>query len=104
MKKFLAIICLLIFSIQILPIKQIGAILYKGQITEELHQHHDDCGNDISVKFKKDGDPNNGNIVVANQRLSRELCLSQQIELMIHASESLPSYHVSDIFAPPPNA
>lgn len=104
MKKCLAIFCLLIFSIQVLPIKQIGAILAKGQITEELHQHHDNCNGDAPIKLKKDGDPFHEIFLSANQNLSRTLCLSHRLETAIHAAERLPSCYVRDIFAPPPNA
>jgi hypothetical protein len=38
MKKFLAILFLSIFTIQILPIKEIGKILWNGQMTEEVHE------------------------------------------------------------------
>lgn len=104
MKNCLAIFCLLIFSIQVLPIKQIGAILFKGQITEELHQHHDNSSSDTPIKLKKDGDPLNGYFLAANQNLSRNLYLGNKLHTAFHAAERLPVCHVSDIFAPPPNA
>jgi hypothetical protein len=46
MKQFLASIFLLIFSLQIMPVKEIGKLLYKGVMTEERHEA-ECCGDDI---------------------------------------------------------
>jgi hypothetical protein len=39
MRKFIAIIFLTIFSIQLLPVKAIGKMLWNNQMTEEVHDH-----------------------------------------------------------------
>jgi len=39
MRPFLAIVFLTIFSFQILPVKEIGKILWNGTMTEEVHEH-----------------------------------------------------------------
>jgi ABC-type dipeptide/oligopeptide/nickel transport system permease component len=36
MKKLLAILLLLVFSIQVIPVKEIGELLCSGQMTEEV--------------------------------------------------------------------
>jgi len=38
MRKFLAVICLTIFTIQLLPLRAIGKMLWNGQMTEEVHE------------------------------------------------------------------
>ncbi|ANI87903.1 hypothetical protein A9P82_00340 [Arachidicoccus ginsenosidimutans] len=40
MKKILAILCLIIFSFQVIPVKAVGKLLSSGQITEDV-QHAD---------------------------------------------------------------
>lgn len=39
MRKLLAILFLGIFSSQLLPIEDVGRILWKGQLTEEINEH-----------------------------------------------------------------
>ncbi len=39
MRKVLSILFLTLFSFQLLPIKQIGKILWNGTMTEEVHEH-----------------------------------------------------------------
>ena len=41
LKKAIALFCLIVLCMQVLPVKQIGAILFNNQITEEL-AHADD--------------------------------------------------------------
>ncbi|HEY0298387.1 MAG TPA: hypothetical protein VGB84_04130 [Arachidicoccus sp.] len=40
MKKFLAILCLVIFTFQVIPVKVVGKLLSSGQVTEDV-QHGD---------------------------------------------------------------
>jgi hypothetical protein len=95
----LATIFLIIFSFQILPVKAIGKILFKGTMTEEIHeQGHsgDECPN----KLKKNTEYFSFTETKATARIEY---LSQKISTAIHLAESLPLHHVPDIFAPPPN-
>ncbi len=39
MRKFLAILFLSLFTIQMLPLRAIGKILWSGQMTEEVHEN-----------------------------------------------------------------
>ena len=41
-KKFIALLCFIILCIQALPVRQLGAVLFNNQITEEL-SHADDA-------------------------------------------------------------
>lgn len=54
MRKALAILFLTIFTIQILPIRAIGKMLWNSQMTEEVHEHgpcHKKMTNDNHDKF-----------------------------------------------------
>jgi|SRR5205809_5591082 len=41
LKKAIALFCLIVLCMQVLPVKQIGAILFNNQITEEIAHAHD---------------------------------------------------------------
>lgn len=100
MRKWLAYICIAIFSFQILPVKEIGKILFKGQITEEeVHGYTSDEG--TPIKIKKEGDPFNYNEYA--QSFGRMEVLTRKISTAIHSSDNLPDYHIPDILTPPPN-
>lgn len=100
MRPFLATFFLLIFSFQVLPVKEIGKLLFKAQTTEEVHESHTDDGPDLKVK--KEGDPfqlSSFNITAA----ARQKDLSTKIAVVIHRTAILPDYHIPDILTPPPN-
>jgi hypothetical protein len=99
MKKWLAYIFLTIFSFQVLPVKEIGKILFKGQMTEEIHESAD---GPVSVKLKKGTDPfklHPGDF----EQTARLQYLSAKLSLAIVESEWHPSQFIPDIVTPPPN-
>lgn len=101
MKKLLAYIFLTIFSFQVLPVKEIGKILFKGQMTEEIHESGH-SGDNNNAKLKKGTDPfrlhNSDTEAIARmQHLSAQICLA------ILQAESLPMQFIPDIVTPPPN-
>jgi len=101
-KQWIAYICITIFSLQILPVKEIGKILFKGQITEEevhgyAHTDDDDC-----PKLKKDGEPPYL-FHDHSQENAHTFFLSREVNTAIHKSEHLPSNFIPDILTPPPN-
>lgn len=49
MKTLLASFFLLIFSLQVLPVKEIGKILFKQMMTEEIHGAEYDVEDDCNV-------------------------------------------------------
>ena len=103
MKKLIAYIFLFIFSFQVLPIKEIGKILFKNQLTEEIKEA--DCsqkGDEDLSKLNKEGDPYH-NIDWEYQKTARLLYLSHSLQTAIHQAERLPKHHVGEIFTPPPN-
>ncbi|HRO41785.1 MAG TPA: hypothetical protein PL009_03070 [Flavipsychrobacter sp.] len=103
MKKWIAYIFIAIFSLQVIPIKEIGKILYKGQITEEeVHGYSGPAKGDDNSKLKKEGDPLlHQNVNFQDQ--ARAAFLTHKIITAIHRSEHIPDFHVADIITPPPN-
>jgi hypothetical protein len=97
MKNPLAYIFLFIFSFQVLPVKEIGKILFKGQMTEEIHEtSHDDIG---SGKIKKA----DLKVFLKSETLASVRYLSSKLTVAIHETERLPRHFVPDILTPPPN-
>lgn len=103
-RNVIAFICLFIFSLQMLPLKEIGAILFKGQITEEEVHGWDKADGDGSLlKLKKEGDPFDHNITGIIQNDFRTSHLSHQLHTAILTAENIPPHFVPDILTPPPN-
>ena len=80
---------------QLLPVRQLGKLLMKGQLTEELA--HDDCTPDCKdhFAFKKDfthADPT-FHVTIAEASASQ----------YIHFADALPTHFPGDIHTPPPN-
>jgi hypothetical protein len=98
LRHLIAYFFILVFSLQLLPIKEIGEILFKGQITEEeVHgQHAED-----NTKLKKQHEPNP--FLASSNNTGRITYLSQMIRTVIHSAETLPPHFVPEIITPPPN-
>jgi len=100
MRPLLASVFLLIFSFQIIPVKEIGKILYKGQITEEEVHVHSDAGKHI--KGKKGCDlvyhPH-----TAGENISRIVCYANLLRTVLAMTERLPNEYVPEVSTPPPN-
>lgn len=103
MKRFLAYIFLAIFSFQVLPVKELGKILFKGQMTEEVHENcnieSDDCPDS---KVKKEGDPSKF-LYTHQQNIAIELHINAIVHAAVLNTGNLPSHFVPDIATPPPN-
>ncbi len=94
---------IMLLSLQIIPVKEIGKILFKGQITEEeVHGCNHYPGSDDQAKLKKEGDP-----LIKQDELAQDQAriafLSHQLNIAIHAAARLPKDPVAEIFTPPPN-
>jgi hypothetical protein len=100
-RKWIAYIFIMIFSLQVVPVKEIGKILFKGQITEEEVHGYALEENDDSPKLKKDGEPFDYSELSQNE--ARSASLSHEISTAMHSVAHLPDYHVPDILTPPPN-
>lgn len=52
MRKFIAIICLAIFSFQVIPVRALGKLLASAQMTEEIpHDCNAKSSNDLNKKL-----------------------------------------------------
>lgn len=95
MKKLISIICLFALSIQVLPLRDIGRILFNQQINEEL-PHSCTTAKDSDIKFDSDKiECWPGNL--------QEGLLSTVTESFIRFSTLLPKNYHGEIHNPPPN-
>ena len=101
MKQIIACLFLAIFSFQVLPVKEIGKMLFKGQITEEEVHNWGGPLEEVPSKHKKDGEPLYYNKEF--QAAARSEFLTHQLRLALMHSERLPMEHIPDIVTPPPN-
>lgn len=94
MRKRLAYLFLVIFSFQVLPVKEVGGMLFEGLLTEEIHEtlHGADDHQSKSKKRTESLD-----IVLSNVHLE------SQIQTAMQCQEHLPAAYVPDIPTPPPN-
>ena len=100
-KKLLAYLFIIVFLFSIVPVKELGKLLGKGQTTEEVHS--DDCpgGDDIAGKVKKEMDPFTE---MTFQTVSDVLFVyNSKMQVAIHGSSVLPDHFVASIPTPPPN-
>jgi hypothetical protein len=100
MNKALAYIFLFIFSFQVLPVKQIGKILFKQLITEEIQDAAQTSDEEPTKKGKTSLDP----VLISPSRfLARNLHLISVIQTAIHDAEKVPVSHIQEIHTPPPD-
>lgn len=99
MRHFLAYIMLTIFSFQVLPVKELGKLLFKAQLTEEIHE---DCetGSDSEMLLKE-------KLSYKETPVSywiTQVYLQKKLIVAIHIAAQIAHQHFPDIFVPPPNA
>jgi len=94
-KKVIAFICLLVLSIQVIPLRQIGSMLFNNQITEEI-AHGSDCGK----KMNGEKEVHNFFPVVFNTN-AREITGTNNQS--IYSRSRLVKLHVAEVPTPPPN-
>jgi len=94
-KKIIAVICLAMLCTQVIPLKQIGAMLFNNQITEEI-AHTSDCGK------KLPGEKESDHYLPAWEYYSSVLALSTSNH-GIYASSVLVQLHFAEVQTPPPN-
>src|ERR1700741_3973935 len=95
-KKFCTLFLLLVLSIQILPIQQLGGLLFSNQFTEEI-PHSIDLEKDCCKKALLKSD------FLSTPSLS---VLSVYIDFSFrhpHFADAIPQNHTGDIHVPPPN-
>lgn len=97
MKKLLSIFFLCLMCVQLLPIEQMGKMLFNNQIVEE---HVDGgCSSSKGVKLSQ-GDINCHRYADLNVELNPELFLST---LSYRYHEDIPASPIQEIQTPPPN-
>ena len=86
---------MLVLATQMLPVKEIGSMLFGNQINEEI-PHSLDMGKETPVKliFKSDSFIN---------QLGENIFLAGNINEYVHFASLLPHNHASEIHTPPPN-
>lgn len=98
-KKLINIFVLVVFTIQVLPVKQVGSLLFGNQITEEIVQDVDDAD-----ELAKDGCKTESKSVFINSQFA---CITQFFTssslLLKEISIVFPHNHSTDIYSPPPN-
>ena len=99
MKLFLASVFLFIFSLQILPVKEIGKILFKGTMTEEIHEAHGDI-DDEDNGLQKQNDPYTP---CRPYTQTEKLAVLTRNGLKTSAPQSVSKQFIPDIVTPPPN-
>ena len=99
-QKVISFIFILLFTIQVLPIAQIGRMLSQNQWTEELpHNLSDDSG-------KPDGLANYNHPYLPPAGYSGSYSFSSESKVLayIHFSEQIPSNHSTEVVISPPDA
>ena len=97
MRKILTCIFLTIFSFQVLPVKELGKLLYKGMMTEEIHEAG--AEDNTTGKWKKQ---NEYKFYDKDSFLSASYFTSI-IQLTILQTEHFLCQYVPEIITPPPN-
>jgi hypothetical protein len=94
LKKVIALICLIVLSTQVVPLRQIGAILFNNQITEEI-AHASDCGKRLSEEKE---------LHTSYLSLGIQVKILSDINnLSMFAHSRLVKQHVAEVPTPPPN-
>ena len=97
-KKLLAGILLLIVSLQALPVKELGKILYQGLLTEEIHDGDSEGKAKIKpVKLETTGRTEGSYDPMLNKHLS------DMAMLAVHRTDYYLRQYVPEIPTPPPN-
>ncbi len=100
MRNLLAILLLLIFTCQVIPLRVLDKMFSKYQNTEEVQQD-DDCEDGDVFKITKVGCDH-----ILPYHPDFTMCASRfgnRVSTIIHVNESLPLQHVTDVFSPPPD-
>ena len=96
LKKIVGIFLVIVLLIQVLPVKQVGALLDSNQLNEESTQTNDlEKDNIKKIDFKSD--------FFISEPISTTLINHTKSKTYIHFSECIPCNHSGDIHVPPPN-
>lgn len=93
--KTIALLLLLLMTLQMLPIAQIGSMLSSNQWTEELPHNQSEDGKADEVKFSSSLPPEQYQLASTFSDCTARL--------RVHISASIPSNHSTDVVTPPPD-
>ena len=96
-KKICTYFLLLVLTIQILPIQQMGSLLFSNQFTEELPHSVD-----IEKSCFKKADIKSDYLTTASFSLSSAF-INFSFEYL-HFADAIPQNHTGEIHVPPPNS
>ncbi|MGI8635247.1 MAG: hypothetical protein ACR2KZ_07570 [Segetibacter sp.] len=96
--KVISFFLVLLMTMQMLPVKQIGKVLASNQWNEELPHDADEAGKDVSVKF------NHPFLPPVAYTTSASIASNVKALAYIHHSEQIPSNHSTEVVTPPPDS
>jgi len=94
-KKIINIFFLLVFAIQVLPVKQVGRILFQSSLIEELPEKTSSKSTDAFQDDYKH--------FLSLHTFSNSLFRNNTQSNYIHFSETLPDLMAGDLHTPPPD-
>ena len=94
LKKALALFCLIVVCLQALPVKQIGAILFNNQITEEIAHA------DVAKKQTAKNESDHYLLPHLNYNTQESACTNNH---NAQACFALVRLHYAEVPTPPPN-
>lgn len=97
MRKAVTLFLILVLSIQVLPVRQMGRMLFGNQFTEEL-PHSTDTGKDDCCKELKGKSD-----FLTSAGLSISPVITHLSVSHLHFADAIPANHTGDIHVPPPN-
>jgi len=95
-KKAIVVFLLTLFSFQLLPLKQVGSVIYMNQLLEELPNSTEGDASKFNDGFKSLDCLLNNHLDFLPALVSTSLSLLSSVEIYSRGSD--------DIFTPPPNA
>lgn len=99
MRVVVASIFLFIFSFQVMPVKELGKLLFKNSITEEIHEVESDEAENTGGEVKKGNEPYTASKMGTQYYWLVLSCGS----LGLASPEHVPKQYIPDILTPPPN-
>ena len=97
-RNLISFLLLLILCVQILPVKEIGSVLFSNQINEELPHACDDAGKDGKIKIPDFKDDLQGSYF-----LSTIFYNAASVHQYTAYTSVLPHNHSCEIPTPPPD-
>lgn len=99
MRRVLSYMLIILFSFQVIPVKELGKLLLKKAATEQTADLDEDAGSACKKKAEEGTEPVlNETVIRLNQILSNRQALTA-----LHHRCIIPPHFVPEIATPPPN-